>query len=280
MIAIIIGYISKLSDYRFITKGKTNMGTKITTWNINGYRAIYGKDFRGWLDNHKGDIICLQEIKVQVGQLKPEQLSFPEYPVTFWYSAERPGYSGVATFSRETPLFQQNGLENVDYDKEGRVCITKYPRFTLFNVYFPNGQRGQDRLDYKLHFYDHLLTYVNHLREKGEEVIITGDFNTAHREIDLAHPKENSETSGFLPEERAMVDKYLSTGLIDIYRHLYPDKVQYTWWSYVTGARNRNIGWRIDYFLITPGLQDSVEDVVIQDETQGSDHCPVSLILK
>ena len=175
------------------------MSIKITTWNINGFRAMYGKGFRSWLEESRPDIACLQEIKVQVPQLKPDQLDYPDYASIYWNSAEKPGYSGVATFSRETPNYQQNGLDREEYDREGRVLITKYPNFSLFNVYFPNGQRGQDRVEYKLSFYDHLLFQVNEMRAAGEEVIITGDFNTAHKEIDLARPKENSNTSGFLP---------------------------------------------------------------------------------
>ncbi len=256
------------------------MGIKISTWNVNGYRAIYSKGFRNWVDSSNADVICLQEIKVQVHQLSEEQLTYPAYPSIYWNPAQKPGYSGVATFCKETPVFQQNGLEKDEFDREGRVCITKFPGFTLFNIYFPNGQRGHDRVEYKLNFYDHLLGHVQALRSAGEEVILTGDFNTAHTEIDLAHPRENSDTSGFLPEERAMVDRYLQTGLVDIFRQLYPDKVQYTWWTYITGARKRNIGWRIDYFLISPGLVDRVVDVVIDDDIQGSDHCPISLLLK
>lgn len=256
------------------------MSIKITTWNINGFRAMYGKGFRPWLEECRSDIVCLQEIKVQVPQLKPDQLDYPNYPSIFWNSAEKPGYSGVATFCRETPMFHQNGLDKDEYDSEGRVCITKYPNFSLFNVYFPNGQRGQDRVDYKLSFYEHLLGHVNALRASGEEVIITGDFNTAHKEIDLARPKENAKISGFLPIEREMVDKYLDSGLIDAFRYIHPEKIQYTWWNYVTGSRSRNVGWRIDYFLITPGLLDLVDDVIIHDDVLGSDHCPVSLILK
>lgn len=252
---------------------------KITTWNVNGYRAAYSKGFRNWVNSSEADVLCLQEIKVKVDQLTEEQLSYPAYSAIYWNPAERPGYSGVATFCRETPDFHQFGLERDEFDREGRVCITKFPRFTLFNIYFPNGQRGHDRVEYKLNFYLHLLEHIQALRSSGEEVIITGDFNTAHSEIDLAHPKENAETSGFLPEEREMIDRYLQTGLIDIYRQLYPDKVQYTWWTYVTAARRRNVGWRIDYFLITPGLLSNVLDVVIHDDIQGSDHCPVSLLL-
>lgn len=256
------------------------MSTKITSWNINGYRAILGKGFQSWLSSADPDILCLQEIKVQTHQLKPDQLDYKEYKTILLNSAERPGYSGVATFSKETPQFHQFGMGKDEFDKEGRLIITKYPEFTLINGYFPNGQRGQDRVDYKLKFYDDLLDIINRHRSGGEEVIITGDFNTAHTERDLANPKENAGTSGFLPEEREKVDKYLQTGLVDIFRKLYPDKIQYSWWTYITNARSRNIGWRIDYFLISEGLVSRVEDVIIHDDVMGSDHCPVSLILK
>ena len=256
------------------------MGTIITTWNINGYRAILGKGFQEWVSNADPDILCLQEIKVQVHQLKQEQLEYQGYEAIYWNPAEKPGYSGVATFSRKAPLFHQNGLGKEEFDREGRLIFTKYPEFTLINGYFPNGQRGQDRVDYKLKFYEHLLDHVNQLRSKGEEIIITGDFNTAHSEIDLAHPRENTGTSGFLPEERAMLDIYLQTGLVDIFRQLYPEKIQYTWWTYITNARSRNIGWRIDYFLISQGLIHKVDDVIIHDQVMGSDHCPVSILLK
>ena len=256
------------------------MATRITTWNINGYRAALNKGFKDWLENEKPDIVCLQEIKVQLHQLSGDQKTYADYPATYWNPAQKPGYSGVATFCMNHPAQYQAGIGIPEYDSEGRVLLTKFPGFSLFNVYFPNGQRGQERVDYKLSFYQHLLDLVQQLRANGEEVIITGDYNTAHREMDLARPRENAKTSGFLPEERAMVDRYLGTGLVDIFRQLYPDKVQYTYWDMVTGARKRNVGWRIDYFLITPELVPLVQDAVIHDEVLGSDHCPLSLILK
>lgn len=256
------------------------MTIRITTWNINGYRAALNKGFKNWLENEKPEIVCLQEIKVQVHQLSEEQKTYTGYPAIFWNPAQKPGYSGVATFCREQPAQYQAGFGVEEFDSEGRVLLTKFPGISLFNVYFPNGQRGQERVDYKLIFYQHLLDLVQQLRANSEEIIITGDFNTAHREMDLARPRENAKTSGFLPEERAMVDRYLETGLVDIFRQLYPDKVQYTYWDMVSGARKRNVGWRIDYFLITPGLIPQVQDAVIHDEVLGSDHCPLSLILK
>jgi exodeoxyribonuclease III len=255
------------------------MGLRICTWNVNGYRAVNNKGFREWLDREQPDILCLQEIKVKPEQLSELQLNIPGYSI-LWNPAQRPGYSGVATFYKTPPEAFELGIGQEHFDIEGRVIRTKQNGFTLFNVYFPNGQRGKDRVDYKLNFYRDLLAIYDDLVASGEQVIITGDFNTAHTEIDLAHPKENQETSGFLPEERAMVDVYLEHGMIDIFRKIYPDKKQYTWWTYIFQARSRNVGWRIDYYLISPGLVDLVTDVVIHDDVPGSDHCPVSLYLR
>jgi exodeoxyribonuclease III len=254
------------------------MGLRICTWNINGYRAVHQKGFREWLDREQPDILCLQEIKAKPEQLSETQLNIPGYSI-LWNPAQRPGYSGVATFYKTPPEVYEFGIGKEHFDIEGRVIRTKHHGFTLFNVYFPNGQRGKDRVEYKLDFYRDLLTIYDQLVANGEQVIITGDFNTAHTEIDLAHPKENQETSGFLPEERAMVDVYIEHGMIDIFRKLFPDKKQYTWWTYIFQARSRNVGWRIDYYMISPGLVDRVTDVVIHDDVTGSDHCPVSLYL-
>jgi exodeoxyribonuclease-3 len=252
---------------------------KITTWNVNGYRAISGKGFSAWLEQANPDILCLQEIKSKPEQLTEQQLNIPGYLI-HWNPAERPGYSGVATFVRKKPDHLAIGLGNPKFDVEGRVIQSVHDGFRLFNIYFPNGQRGKDRVDYKLEFYRELLALYDSLIAAGEEVIITGDFNTAHNEIDLANPKQNQETSGFLPEERALVDEYVAHGMVDIFRHLYPEKVQYTWWTYITNARARNVGWRIDYYMISPNLVSRVVDVQIHDDVMGSDHCPVSLILK
>jgi exodeoxyribonuclease-3 len=165
------------------------------------------------------------------------------------------------------------------FDVEGRVIRTRGEDFLLYNIYFPNGQRGQERVDYKLDFYARLLEICDALHAAGENIILTGDFNTAHLPIDLAHPKENETTSGFLPEERVWVDKFLEHGFVDVYRRLYPERVQYTWWTYRMGARQRNIGWRIDYFLVSEKLAGRVKDVIIHDNVTGSDHCPVELII-
>lgn len=255
------------------------MSTNITTWNVNGYRAAFSKTLPEWIRNEHPDILCLQEIKAHWDQLTAEQKEIPGYQI-YWNAAVRPGYSGVATLTAKPAEGVRYGLGVEEFDQEGRVCVTRFPGFQLFNVYFPNGQRGLERVNFKLRFYEILLDQVDELVKTGEQVIITGDFNTAHNEIDLANPKENEGTSGFLQIEREMIDRYQEHGWMDAFRMLYPDRVQYTWWTYRMGARRRNIGWRLDYFLISPGLIDRVEDVIIHDQVMGSDHCPVSLLLK
>jgi len=251
---------------------------KIITWNVNGIRAALGKNLKAWMLAQAPDIFCLQEIKATPQQLSDEQKNFPGYGVV-WNPAQRPGYSGVATFSKQEPVEVWLGLDEERFDVEGRVIRTRHEDFLLYNIYFPNGQRGQERVDYKLDFYARLLEICDALHTSDEKIIITGDFNTAHMPVDLAHPRENETTSGFLPEERVWVDKFLEHGFVDIYRHLYPERVQYTWWTYRMGARQRNIGWRIDYFLVSEKLAGRVQDVVIHDDVSGSDHCPVELII-
>jgi exodeoxyribonuclease III len=252
---------------------------KIATWNINGIRAALGKGLKEWTLAEAPDVLCLQEIKATPAQLTDEQKDFPGYHVT-WNPAERLGYSGVATFCKQIPLETQIGLDEARFDIEGRVIRTRHPDFLLYNIYFPNGQRGHDRVEYKLDFYARLLGICDNLHAAGENIIITGDFNTAHMPIDLRNPKENETTSGFMPEERAWVDKFLEHGFVDVFRRLYPDREQYTWWTYRMAARQRNIGWRIDYFLVSEKIASRVKDVVIQDTVTGSDHCPVVLIFE
>jgi exodeoxyribonuclease-3 len=252
---------------------------KITTWNVNGLRAVLNKDFYKSITSLGTDVLCLQEIKAFPEQIPPEFHNFDQYSIT-WNSAKRPGYSGVASYTRITPLEVRLGLGVESFDEEGRVIRFKFDDFYLYNIYFPNGQRGQDRVDFKLSFYETLLNECTLLHQQGEKVIITGDFNTAHNEIDLANPKENSKISGFLPEERAWVTKYLENGFKDAYRELYPDRVEYTWWSYRVRARERNIGWRLDYFLVSDNLMPNVENVIINGDVLGSDHCPVTIVIK
>jgi exodeoxyribonuclease III len=251
---------------------------RISTWNVNGIRAVMAKGLKEWILAESPDVLCLQEIKATAQQLTAEQLDFPGYGM-IWNSAEKLGYSGVATLSKEKPLEVGLGLNEKRFDVEGRVICTRHPEFLLYNIYFPNGQRGTERLGYKLDFYARLLDICDRLQAGGENVIITGDFNTAHMPIDLTNPKENVKISGFMPEERAWVDKFLHHGFVDIYRHLYPDRVQYTWWTYRMLARQRNIGWRLDYFLISEKLVPRIRDVIIHEAVLGSDHCPVTLEL-
>jgi len=257
---------------------------KIITWNVNGLRAALGKDALKWAWEQQPDVLCLQEIKVRPDQLKDEQRSFPGYDV-IWNPAEKAGYSGVATFLRSPSLELRLGMDAPLFDIEGRLISTLHAEskmqrgFRLFNVYFPSGQRGRERVDYKLNFYAHLLSVCEQLLASGENIIITGDFNTAHQPIDLKNPKQNVRTSGFLPEERAWVQRFLDHGFVDVYRRLYPDRVQYTWWTYRLSARERRIGWRLDYFLVSEALAPLVRDVIIHEEILGSDHCPVELII-
>jgi exodeoxyribonuclease III len=250
---------------------------KITTWNVNGLRAALSKGIWNWVQMEDPDVLCLQEIKVRPEQVSADYLQLLNGLNGFWNPAIKPGYSGVATFSKLQPLSVDIGIGLEDFDREGRVIRTRYPGFILFNVYFPSGQRGQERVDFKLQFYARLLEMCDRLHKAGEKLIICGDFNTAHCEIDLRHPKANQKTSGFLPEERAWIDTYLSHGFMDIYRQKFPDKVEYTWWTYLMNARRNNVGWRLDYFLISEALVPYVSDVVIHGEIIGSDHCPVTL---
>lgn len=252
---------------------------KIITWNVNGIRAALKKDSLDWAWDQAPDLLCLQEVKARPDQLSADQLSALRLP-HIWNPAEKPGYSGVATFHKKPPLDFQMGMGAPKFDVEGRVISTLHAGFRLFNIYFPNGQRGQDRVGFKLEFYARLLEVCDELHAKGEKLIITGDFNTAHMPIDLKNAKPNEKTSGFLPEERAWVQKFLDHGFVDIYRRLYPERVQYTWWTYISNARERGVGWRIDYFLVSEALVDRVKDVIIHENVLGSDHCPVELILK
>jgi exodeoxyribonuclease-3 len=249
---------------------------KIITWNVNGLRAALVKNALKWVWEQQPDVVCLQEIKVRPEQLKDEQRNFPGYEV-IWNPAEKLGYSGVATFLRQPCVEFQLGMNASHFDIEGRLIATLHPGFRLFNVYFPSGQRGRERVDYKLEFYAQLLALCDQLHANGQNVVITGDFNTAHQPIDLKNPKQNQKTSGFLPEERAWVQKFLDHGFVDVYRHLYPERVQYTWWTYRSTARERRVGWRLDYFLVSEALVPRVQDVVIHEDVLGSDHCPVEL---
>lgn len=244
-------------------------------------RAALGKGSWDWVKAHASDVFCLQEIKSRPEQLTAEQHQIlSSYPFVFWNPAERPGYSGVATFVKEQPLEVILGMGSPEFDNEGRIIQTLFPSFRLFNIYFPNGGEENARVPYKLDFYGRLLELCDQLHAKGEKIVITGDFNTAHQEIDLKNPKANEKSTGFLPEERVWVTRYLEHGFVDAYRHLYPERVQYTWWTYRFNARAKNVGWRLDYYLMSEALIPLVEDVIIHDEVMGSDHCPVTLIVR
>jgi len=245
---------------------------------VNGVRAVVKKGFLDWLKQEQPDILCLQETKAHVDQLASEILTDHGYN-TYWHSGNRRGYSGVATFCKEEPLYVQEGLGIERYDAEGRVLLTEHENFLLYNIYFPNGQKDDERLQYKLDFYDDLLPIINEQVESGNNVVVTGDWNTAHHPIDLARPKQNVNTSGFMPVEREKLDLYVKNGWVDTFRLFHPEGDRYSWWTYRFGARERNVGWRIDYYFVNEGFVDNVEDADIHDEVMGSDHCPVSLEL-
>lgn len=251
----------------------------IYSWNVNGIRAIAKKGFLEWVKKSKGDIICLQEIKAQPEQI-PDEIKNIKGFQSFWFSAERKGYSGVGTLTKIKPEKSIIGFGNKKFDIEGRVIFSEFEKFVLANVYFPNGGRGPERVKYKLDFYDELFFYLqkNYSNRKG--IIVTGDYNTAHKEIDLAHPKENENNTGFLPEEREWIDKIINLGYVDVFRKFNQKPGWYTYWDNFTRARDRNIGWRIDYFMVSEDFVDKVISANIHTDIMGSDHCPVSIKIK
>ncbi|MBI1883857.1 MAG: exodeoxyribonuclease III [Chlamydiae bacterium] len=251
----------------------------ILSWNVNGIRAVERRGFLEWLEKESPDILCVQETKAHPDQLDAILLAPPGY-YAFFNAAEKKGYSGVATFTKQKPLTVKTGFGVSRFDGEGRVLLTEYPEFTLLNIYFPNGKRSGERLQYKLDFYDETLRFVDQLKKKGQQVIICGDYNTAHRPIDLARPKENEKISGFLPIERQWLDQWVSEGQVDIFRKFCALPDQYTWWDMQSRARERNVGWRIDYHFVTEDLVPFVKGASILPDVQGSDHCPVSVELK
>ena len=251
---------------------------EIISWNVNGIRAVANKGALKWIDERQPDILCLQEIKALPEQI-PEDLFETNFSTLSINSADKKGYSGTAVFSQLTPEYTNN-RHDIDLAREGRIIEQDYGDFVLFNVYFPNGQKDEERLALKMKFYDDFLNYCDKLRDEGKSIVICGDVNTAHKEIDLKNPKANSKTSGFLPIEREWMDKLVEHGYIDTFRYVHGDKEEeYSWWSYRSGARAKNVGWRIDYFFISDDLAELLEDAFILQEVTGSDHCPVGIRL-
>jgi exodeoxyribonuclease-3 len=251
---------------------------KLLSWNVNGIRAIYKKGFLDWFNKEKPDILCLQETKAMKEQLSDELLNVNGY-TSYFSSAERKGYSGTATYTKFNPVKISNGIGIKKFDSEGRFLVTEVDDFILFNIYFPNGKAKQERLQYKMDFYEALLKHLKKLLKQDKKIVICGDVNTAHKEIDLARPKPNEKISGFLPEERAWIDKLLEAGFIDTLRVFNQKPEQYTWWDMMTRARDRNVGWRIDYFFISDNLKANLKNAFILPEVMGSDHCPVGIEL-
>jgi exodeoxyribonuclease-3 len=247
---------------------------KIYSWNVNGIRAAVKNGFSEWLKDENPDIVGLQEIKINDVARAKEEFDFAGYN-EYWHHAKRPGYSGTAVLSKVEPISVLRG----DWDDEGRVIALEFDKFYFVNTYFPNSNHELTRLGFKEEFNKKWLDYIKKLEEK-KPVVTCGDFNVAHQEIDLARPKDNVGNAGFTKEERAWADKFLQHGLIDTYRLINGDKVQYSWWSYRMGARARNIGWRIDYFLVSEKLKKNIKDAFIKDTQMGSDHCPVGITLE
>lgn len=250
------------------------------SWNVNGIRAGIKKGFWDWLDTTQPDVVGLQETKISGDQLTLDMVQREGYH-TYWAHAEKRGYSGVAVFTKEKPDHVEYGLGIERFDDEGRVLVLDFPTYTYYTIYFPNGQRGDDRLQYKMDFYDAFLAHAEAKRAEGKNVVVCGDVNTAHQDIDLARPKENRKVSGFLPIECEWMDKWVNAGYIDTFRHFYPNKPdEYSWWNVRSRARDRNVGWRIDYFFTNNEMRDRLVDAKIHQDVMGSDHCPVSLTIK
>lgn len=249
---------------------------KLISWNVNGIRACVKKGFIDYFNEMDADIFCIQETKLQDGQLQLDLQGYYQY----WNYAERKGYSGTAVFCKEEPLSVQYGIGMEEHDQEGRVIMLEFPAFYLINVYTPNAKRDLSRLDYRLKWEEDFKAYIHRL-EESKPVILCGDLNVAHHEIDLKNHKSNVGNSGFTDEERGKMTSLLDSGFVDSFRYLYPEKDDvYSWWSYMAKVRERNIGWRIDYFLVSEKIKGAIKDAEIHCEVMGSDHCPVALMLE
>ncbi|MEC1433177.1 exodeoxyribonuclease III [Bacillus spizizenii] len=249
---------------------------KLISWNVNGLRAVMRKmDFLSYLKEENADIICLQETKIQDGQVDFQ----PEGYHVYWNYAVKKGYSGTAVFSKQKPLRVMYGIGIEEHDQEGRVITLEFENLFVMTVYTPNSKRGLERIDYRMQWEEALLSYILEL-DKKKPLILCGDLNVAHQEIDLKNPKANRNNAGFSEQERGAFTRFLEAGFVDSFRHVYPDlEGAYSWWSYRAGARDRNIGWRLDYFVVSERLKEQIEDASISADVMGSDHCPVELMI-
>ncbi len=249
--------------------------TKLISWNVNGIRAVMGKGFMEFFEREDADIICIQETKVQEGQITIAAEGYYQY----WNYAQKKGYSGVAVFTKVKPVNVFYGIGVEEHDNEGRVITLEFDDYYVITVYTPNSRKGLARLEYRMKWEDDFLSFLK-AHEENKPVIVCGDLNVAHKEIDLKNPQSNRKNAGFTDEERSKFDNYMNSGFVDTFRHLYPDKTgAYTWWSYMFNARQNNAGWRIDYFLISDSIKSRLKDSLIYSEVMGSDHCPVGIIL-
>ena len=252
---------------------------KLISWNVNGLRAIVNKGFKEFFKEIDADIFCIQETKMQEAQLDENILEIFEGYNAYWNSAEKKGYSGTAIFTKQKPLNVTYGIGKEEHDKEGRVITLEFEKFYIVNIYTPNSKRELERLDYRQLWEDEIRAYLLKLKE-NKPVVMCGDLNVAHTEIDLKNPKTNRKNAGFTDEERAKMTELLNAGFVDTFRYKYPEvEGKYSWWSYMFHAREKNAGWRIDYFIVSENLKDKIEDAKILDDIYGSDHCPVELDL-
>jgi len=247
---------------------------KIISWNVNGLRSVYQKGFPAWLEKSGADIVCVQEVKAQATSMPQDLFSASRYTFLANY-AERPGYSGVGVYIKERPRRVEMKLGHERFDKEGRMVRLDYPKFTFIGLYIPNGARDKRDMAYKIEVYERFFAYLEKMKEKN--IVLAGDLNIAHTEIDLARPKQNRANTMFTPEERACIDKLESLGFVDSFRKLHPEGEHYSWWPYFANARERNLGWRIDYVFVSKALAAKLKDAFILPKVMGSDHCPVGI---
>lgn len=254
------------------------MATQVLSWNVNGIRAAYKKGFLQWFHEAEPDVLCIQESRALPGDLDGDLIE-PKGYKTFWMPAKKRGYSGVACFTKREPL-SVSDMGKQEFDDEGRVQVIEFKGFTIVNTYFPNSQPERKRIEYKLKFCTGIQRLCNRLVNKGNNVILCGDYNIAHTEIDLARPKQNEDNPGYLPEERRAMTKFLKAGYVDTFRHFTPEAGHYTWWSFRSNARANNIGWRIDYHCVNKDFIDQIKQARILNKVMGSDHCPVSVTIR